>query len=158
MKQKKKRVAVIVIVLVSIITVHLTYSNIGLKGNKIPIRTPLILVKPLLGEPDSEENVSETGKTHYTYSNYDIWGETGSVRYSGWLWVEEIHASFYPSGDPALKYSEILTELQRVYSEEYSSSTEMIGVQESHSMKRGTTIFIAQLYDSGMISLQLYVY
>lgn len=137
--------------------VYFTYSNIGLKGNQIPIRTPLFLIKPVLGEPNNEKKNSENGRTYYTYANCDIWGETGSIWYSGWLWVEEIHASFYPSGDPDQKYNEILSELQKVYSEE-PSSIKVIGVKESRTMRRGTTFFNATLYDNGMISLQLYVY
>lgn len=161
-KRKKKRFLIVFIcflVIAGVAAAYLSVLNIGLKGNPIPARTPMFLVKPLLGEPESEKYFDETGRTVYVYENVNIWGEPTYVSYSGFgfLWVDEIHTSFEPAGDSMQKYSEILSTLQKVYSEERTSYTEP-GVEKQQTMRRNTNIFFITLYDTGRISLSLYVY
>lgn len=159
-KHKKKKFLLIVVCLLIVIGIfagYLSILNIGLKGNPLPARTPMFLIKPILGKPDKELYYTETGKTCYTYENVNIWGETTFVEYTGSLWVDEIHTSFKPVGDPIQKYNEILSELRKVYSEE-PPPYKQTGTEESHMMRRGLNLFDITLYDTGFISLSLYVY
>lgn len=56
-----------------------------------------------------------------------------------------------------MKYNEILSALQNVYTEEPSSNTE-VGVEKHQTMRRNSNIFFITLSDTGLISLSLYVY
>lgn len=161
-KRRKKRFLIVLIcflVIVGVVAAYLSVLNIGLKGNPLPARAPMFLVKLLLGEPESEKYFDETGRTVYVYEDVNIWGEPTHVSYSGFgfLWVDEIHTSFEPAGDPTMKYNEILSALQKVYTEEPSSNTEA-GVEKHQTMRRNSNIFFITLSDTGLISLSLYVY
>lgn len=161
-KHKKKKFFLIVVCLLIVIGIfagYLSFLNIGLKGNAIPARTPMFLIKPILGEPENELHFNETGRGRYTYENVNIWGELAHVSYSGFdfLWVDEIHVYLEPTGDPTLKYNEILSALQKAYSEEPPSHNEE-GLAERHMMSRNLTFFEITLSDTGRISLSLYIY
>lgn len=157
MKSKILKALLLIAIIISPSAAYLSILNIGLTGNPLPARTPMFLIKPILGKPDKELYYDETGKTFYIYENINIWGEKTYVKYGGILWIDEIHTSFEPSGDSAQKYNEIFRALQKVYSEE-SSTYEQTGVRESHMMRRGPNIFDIILYDTGLISLSLYIY